>query len=358
MEKIDFIDFIGLMKEVLGPTMPRMIRSTLLKSNILRSVNPKDLPEDTGDLLLEAARRCYLRIFPRALSTDLPSGYEDANGGIYFTNTEPIEDSFIPTHQSTITEDETGDNELLIPIRVFTQGRKTVWFFTPKEIVNIIHQALSFVEAKVMIVSTPINHNYHQHNFIWDPEISHLFPSDYNHEEFNQQQIRSIFSQLLLANAFRPGGPVSQYPDVLAFFMNYEDLYKNYGQFLKDQKKKKNIKYEITRFLGDFFKKKGLIFKYTIVPNWTCSKGHVNKMDYDIELVNESTGEVINVYKNQRVQQPPVCQKCKTPKRADVEGSGSAGEGSVQDIRWEFIGRLKKDFRISRKFFPSFSSRT
>jgi hypothetical protein len=353
MEKIDFIDFIGLMTEVLGPTMPRMIRSTLLKSNILRSVNPKDLPEDTGDLLLEAARRCYLRIFPRALSTDLPSGYEDANGGIYFTNTEAIADSFIPTHQSTITEDETGPKELLIPIRVFTQGRKTVWFFTPKEIVNIIHQALSFVEAKVMIVSSPINYRgYHQHSFLWDAEISHLFPSDYNHEEFNQKQIRSIFSQLLLANAFRPGGPVSQYPDVLAFFMNYEHLYQNYGQFLKDKKK-----YDITRFLADYFEKKGLKFKYIIVPNWTCSNGHVNKMNYDIEILNELR-EIINVYKNQNKQQPPVCQICKTPKRADVEGSGSAGEGSVQDIRWEIIGRPKKDFRISRKFFPSFSSRT
>jgi len=379
----DFIDFIDLVKEVLGPTLPRNIKSKLLKSSILKGIPfPKNV--DKNDLLLEAARRCYLRIFPRALSTDLPYGFKDLNDG-YYINGDAISDSVIIDHKTII------NNEMLekIPIRVFNPLRRNVWFYTPEEIVEAIHRRLSFIQPKVSIVAQPVPHSeLEQRSICWSPEISHGFPLDYNNQEFTSEQIRSIFHQLLLADAFRPNGPVIKYPEVLAFFMNYEELYKKYRLLLEKKQKKieqwmdkkmkkelsiekfdthmdtmeRNMKFEVTRLFQEVFSNHNLKFVYTIVPSWTCSRdSHENLLDHDIEVVDPGLiiqnvvidGEepkIVSVFKGVHQKPIPTCDKCRQPKTP-----GTEGPGAVKDDRW--VSNKKQAGSLSRLFFSSASKR-
>lgn len=362
---IDFLDFIDLVKEVLGPKFPRTIKSKLKKSVILRGI--ANLPQDTGDLLLEAVRRCYLRLFKNALSTDLPEGYKKFNDdGLYITG-DAITDSANINYMTDM--DQEG---IIIPIRIFFPKSCTVWFYTPEEIIEEIHRRLSFAQAKVTIVNFEEESPIESRQIVWDVEISHGFPKDYNLSEFSVEQMRSIFCQLLLADAFRPQGPISKYPDVLAFFMIYENLYRDYYEMLEkakeskntfSEKKKKgeitsqkyreqidrwerNLKFKITALFDTYFADQDLKFQFTIVPTWTCSHcGQENKLNHDIEYVDLIDYSIIRVFSGVDEKNVPQCETCNKPKKPNNEGPG----GLLND-GWKLSGS-PTNFRISRKFF-------
>jgi hypothetical protein len=312
----------------------------------------------------------------------LPEGFTDAFDGSYI-NGEAISDSIRIDHKSVIDMDETIDeNELLIPIRVLVPAQKIVWFYTPKEIVEAIHRRLSFIQLKIEITKQNIPDSKFEHwSITWSPEISHGFPKDYTNQEFTIEQIRSIFSQLLLADAFRSNGPVSKYPEVLAFFSSYEDLYKEYSLLLDNFKKRskqwsekkenrqisredynkemdvleRNMKFKETELFRTIFEKHDLKFGYSsIVQSWTCPYDqHENPMNHNIEIIDPGLvidghdidpPVIVSAFKGNDQVPIPLCGKCQRPKTPETEGPGAV-------INDAWIRKKKTSDRISRLLF-------